>query len=123
MLIDELLEEDVLPVVSVINDYGGIHCLTVFLSPGLWPVVDHFLGSRPWSRPYIERADHAQWRPHTLCCSHPGEHTHMSLIALQGISGFYKVFKKSLTCVLHFLMLCMYPLCLTVFTYKLCVCV
>lgn len=77
-------------IVSVVRSSGRIfllrHCFFCFFHcPGLRQVVDHLLGSRPWSRPYIQRADHAQRRPHTLCCTYSGEHTHTHtrLTALQ----------------------------------------
>lgn len=60
-----------------------IHCWiprSIFLPSVLRQVVDHFLGSRPRRRPYVQRADDAKRCPHALCCAHPGNLTQTNLI-------------------------------------------
>lgn len=66
------------------------------LCSGVRQVVDHFLGSWPRSCPYVQRADHAEWCPHTLCCSHPGEHIEAWFIFPQRLSGYHSVFVHQL---------------------------
>lgn len=43
------------------------------LCAGLRQAADHLLGSRPRRRAHLQRADHAQRRPHTLGGADPGE--------------------------------------------------
>lgn len=118
---------------------GRIICWpAVFLCSGLRQVADHLLGSRPWSCPYVQRTDHAQRRPHTLCCTNPGKRTHKLQFHNDVVSE--RCFLASLLVInfwtLHHLILCISTLhvfsvitylVLTVWMYKLhctvCLCV